>query len=56
MDKELLAANYVESNQNIWIDSLKQAYLQGYNQALIDTQKSINIDGVEYVDMDKINR
>lgn len=51
MDKELLAANYVESNQIILIDSLKQAYLQGYNQALIDTQISINIDGVEYVDM-----
>jgi len=51
MTKEELAEQFAEQ-KNAELESLiKEAYLKGYEQALFDTNKSIIIDGISYVDM-----
>ena len=54
--KQLGKLEKIEDLRFIWKHEAKDFTPWLANEALIDTQKSINIDGVEYVDMDKINR
>ena len=51
MTKEEFAEQFAQQKVEELISLMKEAYLEGYNQALFNTNKSINIDGVEYVDM-----
>ena len=51
MGKEDLANKYAETKIGELKAMIEGAYLKGYEQAVLDLNKSINIDGVEYVDM-----
>ena len=51
MKKEELAQQFAEQKLEELSKQIKDAYLKGYEQALLDTKKSICIDGIEYVDM-----
>lgn len=51
MNKEELAKQFAEQKNAELESIIKEAYLKGYEQALFDTNKVINIDGIEYVDM-----
>jgi len=51
MTKEQQATEYAKSQIDQISEALEQAYLKGYEQAILDNTKVFNIDGVEYVDM-----
>lgn len=51
MTKEENAAKYAEMQVASITKQIREAYLQGYHQALLDTNKVVSIDGVEYVDL-----
>ena len=51
MGKEDLANQYAETKIGELKAMIEGAYLKGYEQAVLDLNKSINIDGIEYVDM-----
>lgn len=51
MNKEKLASEYAQSQIHQISDALEQAYLKGYEKAIIDNKKVFDIDGVEFVDL-----
>lgn len=51
MANKELAKQFAETQIGELKTKLEEAYLKGYEQATLDFNKSINIDGVEYVDM-----
>jgi len=51
MTKEELAENYANEQASEFANKIKEAYLKGYEQGELKSASTINIDGVEYVDL-----
>lgn len=51
MTKEELAEKYANEKAAEFTQAIKEAYLKGYEQGELQTTSTINMDGVEYVDL-----
>lgn len=51
MEKEEFAQHFAENAAAKVEELLKEAYIKGYEQGLVDAGTPLNIDGVTYVDM-----
>mgnify|MGYP007070184901 CR=1 FL=1 len=51
MEKEEFAQLFAENASDKVLELLKDAYLKGYEQGIIDAGVPLNIDGVTYIDM-----
>ena len=51
MTKEELAEKFAEQKAEELSSILKDAYLKGYEQGCLDSNKTLNIDGVKYVNL-----
>lgn len=51
MTKEELAEKFAEQKAEELSSILKDAYLKGHEQGCLDSNKTLNIDGVKYVNL-----
>lgn len=51
MTKEELAQQYADEKTKAFAEAIKDAYLKGYEQGELYVASTINIDGVDYVDL-----